>query len=50
MSYKVVKRGPGRVCGFRLEEAATISSWVQMSVDRGSWRWEAGGEDSGGGG
>lgn len=41
VSYKVIKRGQERVCGFLLNEAAAISSWVPVSVDGGSWRWEA---------
>lgn len=35
MSYKVVKRGRERVCGFLLNEAAAISSGVQVSVAGG---------------
>lgn len=40
VSYKVVKRGRERVCGFLLDEAAALSSWVQMSAGRGRWRWD----------
>lgn len=36
VSYKVVKRGQERVCGFLLNEAAAISSWVPVSVEGGA--------------
>lgn len=42
MSYKVIKRGRERVCGFLLYEAAALSSGVQMSAGRGSWRRDGG--------